>query len=109
LTFEGLDATTTPTFAPKTVLAIFSSASKPGHQHEVRLGADGVVYCTCPSWRFQKRTPSLRSCKHTKAFVARATHGGVTLRAQGAVELPKPVRPARKATKPAESFWTKLG
>lgn len=105
-----MTSTTTPRIAPKTVLATFPSESKPGHVHEVRLGADGVVYCTCPSWRFQKLTPSLRTCKHTKAFVARVTHGGVTLRAQGAVELPKPVRPARKAkaSKPAEPFWTKL-
>ena len=105
-----MTSTTTPRIAPKTVLATFASESRPGHSHEVRLGADGVVYCTCESWRFQRLTPSLRTCKHTKAFVARVTHGGVTLRAQGAVELPKPVRPARKAKaeKPAEPFWTKL-
>lgn len=103
-----MNTTTTPKFSPKTVLATFASASKPGHQHEVRLGADGVMYCTCPSWKFQRLTPSLRTCKHTKALVARVTHGGVTLRAQETAELPKPVRATRKASKPAEAFWTKL-
>lgn len=97
----------TPKFAPKTVLATFESASKPGLSHEVRIGADGVVYCTCPSWKFQKLSPSLRSCKHTKAVMARASHGGVTLRAQGVVELPAPVRPTRKSKLNPE-FWTKL-
>ena len=64
--------TTTPRIQQKTVLATFASESKPGHSHEVRLGADGVVYCTCPSWRFQKLTPSgirrnrngIRSCSN---------------------------------------------
>ena len=63
--------TTTPKFAPKTVIALFASASKPGHSHEVRVGADGNVYCTCPAWRFQKGvSPIGRQCKHTKAAVA---------------------------------------
>lgn len=102
------DATTTPRIAQKTVLATFPSVSKPGHVHEVRLGADGVMYCTCPSWRFQRVTPSLREpCTHMLKLMKHVTCGGVTLRAQGAVELPKPVRKA-KAETPAEPFWTKL-
>ena len=104
-----MDTTTTPRIAPKTVLATFPSASKPGHAHEVRMGADGVIYCTCPSWRFQKLTPSARTCKHTEALMSRATHGGHTLRTQGITEAPKAVRPSRKkAEKPAEPFWTRL-
>jgi hypothetical protein len=54
------------------VLAKFPSASKPGHYHEVRLGADGNLYCLCPSWRFQKNSPTNRSCKHIVAFKASA-------------------------------------
>ena len=63
--------TTTAKFAPKTLLALFASASKPGHSHEVRVGADGNVYCTCPAWRFQKGvSPIGRQCKHTRAAMA---------------------------------------
>lgn len=71
-----MKSTTTPSIQQKTVLMTFPSASKPGHVHEVRVGADGVVYCTCPSWRFQKLTPSARTCKHTKAALAKMFHGG---------------------------------
>ncbi len=75
--------TTTPSIQQKTVLMTFPSASKPGHQHEVRAGADGAAYCTCPSWRFQKPTPSLRSCKHTKAAMTRMFHGGQSVATLG--------------------------
>lgn len=108
-----MDTTTLPLLAPKTVVARFESASKPGSFHEVRFGADGVLYCTCPSWRFQKNTPSCRCCKHTKAFLARTSHGGVALSAQGEPGLnanPEPVRATRKSAprKPARTFWEKL-
>ena len=63
------------------VLATFPSKSNPSKSHEVRLGKDGVVYCTCPAWRFQKLTPSCRCCKHTKATVASMTHAGKSLAA----------------------------
>lgn len=100
--------TTKPVFESKTVLAKFPSASKPGLFHEVRIGADGVIYCTCPSWRFQKNHPACRCCKHTKAFMARATHGGAPLEVQGEVEMPKPIRAKRASRKPARTFWEKL-
>lgn len=102
--------TTTPTIQPKTVIATFASESRPGHVHEVRLGANGTIYCTCEGWRFQRLSPGLRTCKHTKALMERVTHGGVTLRAQKGATLPEPVRPARRGRKekPAEPFWTKL-
>lgn len=63
--------TTTAKFAPKTVIARFDSKSKPGHSHTVMVGADGNIYCSCPSWRFQKGvSPIGRQCKHTKAAVS---------------------------------------
>ncbi len=37
-----------------TVLAEFPSRSRPGVTYEVRQGGDGVVYCSCPKWRFQQ-------------------------------------------------------
>ena len=27
-------------------------------------------YCSCPAWRFQRKNPSDRTCKHIKALVA---------------------------------------
>jgi hypothetical protein len=48
------------------VLATYPSSSG-GRDHEVRLGGDGVVYCTCPGWRFHTR----RWCKHLEDFTMR--------------------------------------
>ena len=63
------------------VLARYASKSNPSKSHEVRLGADGVVYCTCPAWKFQKLTPSCRCCKHTKMALASMKHAGKSLAA----------------------------
>jgi hypothetical protein len=106
-----MDLSTTPSIAPKTVLATFPSKSRPGHVYHVKLGADGVVYCDCPSWRFQKNHPSCRCCKHTKALLARASHGGVALSAQGEPGLnpePKAIRAPRRSRKPARTFWERF-
>lgn len=32
--------------------------------YEMYRGKDGVVYCSCPGWKFSKERP--RSCKHMK-------------------------------------------
>jgi predicted nucleic acid-binding Zn finger protein len=32
--------------------------------YTVKQGKDGVVYCSCPAWRFQKVAAAHRSCKH---------------------------------------------
>lgn len=50
------------------VLATAKSKSGNG-EHEIRQGRDGVVYCTCPSWRFSKERP--RTCKHLAEFLNR--------------------------------------
>lgn len=38
-----------------------------GNTYEIRKGRDGVVYCSCPSWRFSKERP--RTCKHLQEYV----------------------------------------
>jgi hypothetical protein len=53
-----------------TVLLTVPSASNPAKSHEVKLGKDGNVYCSCPAWRFQKVHPHARTCKHIKAAQA---------------------------------------
>ena len=104
----NMDATTTPVFAPKTLLAKFPSASKPGTFHEVRVGADGVVYCGCPSWRFQKNHPSCRCCKHTKAVMDRMSHGGRSMTAQAVSPDSGAIRAPRRSKKPARTAWERL-
>jgi hypothetical protein len=44
------------------ILATAESNSKPGTYHEIRLGKDGVVYCTCWAWRINKW------CKHLDEY-----------------------------------------
>jgi hypothetical protein len=55
------------------VLAIAPSKTNPSKSYEIRRGADGVVYCTCPAWRFQRlKSGETRTCKHIAAFAAGA-------------------------------------
>lgn len=50
----------------------FPSSTILGDTHEVRRGRDGVLFCTCPRWRYQEgRAPHRRAnCKHIKAVLA---------------------------------------
>jgi len=52
------------------LLGQFPSKSTPGTMHEVRLGHDNVLYCTCPSWRFLKNGAVVRTCPHTRNVMA---------------------------------------
>jgi hypothetical protein len=65
-----MDATTSPVLV-STVVATFASKSNPSKVHSVHMGKDGVCWCSCPSWRFQKNHPSNRTCKHVDAYKAR--------------------------------------
>jgi len=44
----------------------------PKKRYQIRLGDDQVVYCTCASWRFSSGKGDAKTCKHKRAFVARA-------------------------------------
>ena len=54
-----------------TILATVPSSSNPFQTYDIRLGADANIYCTCPAWKFQKKHPHNRTCKHLKAFHAK--------------------------------------
>jgi hypothetical protein len=103
-----MDKTTTPVFRP-TLLATFASKSNPLHVHEVRLGKDGNIYCTCPSWRFQKNHPMNRSCKHLEAFRQQTVLSGKVLAVQGTSPPPVAIRAPRKSRKQPRVWWDKLG
>lgn len=52
------------------VLAQIPSKSNPAKSYEIRLGGDGVVYCTCPAWKLHGN----KWCKHLEEY---HDHSGV--------------------------------
>lgn len=96
------------------VLSRYASKSNPSKSHEVRRGADGVVYCTCPSWRFQKNSPSNRTCKHIEMWKSSTMVGGVSLASvmgpgPVAVRAPRKPRAAKPvAPKPAPTMTVEV-
>jgi hypothetical protein len=84
------------------VLARYASKSNPSKSHEVRRGADGVVWCSCPSWRFQKNSPSNRTCKHIEQWKGETLVPGSATQTLLDVlgEGPKAVRAPRKPRAP---------
>lgn len=53
------------------VITTVPSKTNPSKSYEIRRGKDGVIYCTCPSWRYQRLGKGeTRTCKHLAAFFA---------------------------------------
>lgn len=62
---------------PIATLARFASSSTPGKYYEVRIGEDGVTYCTCFPWvksrnqmLKQGKTADDATCQHKQAYLA---------------------------------------
>jgi len=49
--------------------------------HEVREGGDGVIYCTCPGWRFNKH------CKHLDMWHAHVDEAMVPVKKDSLSEI----------------------
>lgn len=45
------------------ILATVTSKTNPGRSYDIIMGKDGVMYCSCPAWRFRK------DCKHLQEFM----------------------------------------
>lgn len=53
---------------PGLIAHVQGSAKTP---YEIRRAKDGKsVYCSCPSWKFQRLPPASRTCKHIVAMKA---------------------------------------
>ena len=53
---------------PLAVVATYPSKSCPGQQYEVRIGSDGVTYCTCKGWAYSRVEP--KTCRHLEDWKA---------------------------------------
>jgi len=49
-----------------TILAEIPSPKTPSRIYRVVESKEGMIYCNCPSWLFQKIEPKDRTCKHIK-------------------------------------------
>ena len=56
------------------VIRSWPSTSNRDRKYDLVQAEDGVVYCTCPAWRFSKERP--RSCKHLRMWAERVGKGG---------------------------------
>ena len=61
---------TKTTTAPTTQVLEEILSSDGANVWQIRRGKNGHVYCTCPSWKYQRVTPIDRVCKHTRAWIA---------------------------------------
>ncbi|MCG3204309.1 MAG: hypothetical protein KCHDKBKB_01024 [Elusimicrobia bacterium] len=53
---------------PYTVIEEMPSRSNPNRGYQIRMGKDGVIYCTCPAWGFSIKNHPTRTCKHLQVW-----------------------------------------
>lgn len=50
------------------IVASFPSKSNPAKSYSVTLSDEGIPYCDCMAWRFQKVPAPQRTCKHIESW-----------------------------------------
>ena len=55
------------------ILDTVPSSSNPGKTYDIIEGKDGVIYCTCPRWKFAK------TCKHLKEWNQKNNFSGMSV------------------------------
>ena len=54
------------------VLGKIKSSSNPNKYYDIKLGADGVVYCSCVAWKMSKW------CKHLEEYHGRSQASSIS-------------------------------
>ena len=82
------------------VLDTFESSSS-SRIYEVREDDKGIIYCTCPGWRFQKASKEERACSHMKKMGLRGdSHLAGSAGISSPVLIPSPGKLWTVPTKP---------
>lgn len=68
------------------IIATVPSKSDPEKTYEIRMGKDGNMYCSCPAWKYQKKSPKDRTCKHIDAL-NKAIKSQMKLNAESVIDL----------------------
>lgn len=55
------------------ILDTVQSSSNPGKTYDIIEGKDGVIYCSCPRWKFAK------TCKHLKEWNQKNNFSGMSV------------------------------
>ena len=50
------------------ILKEYPSKSNPSKSYQIIQSNDGVVYCSCPAWKFAGGDTSKRWCKHLEMY-----------------------------------------
>jgi hypothetical protein len=79
------------------VLAKVTSETRPDVAHEIRMGADGNVYCTCEAWKYQRLPVAQRTCKHLQAFARQANLPALIQVQETAPKAPRVSRPRKSS------------
>jgi hypothetical protein len=91
------------------ILATITSKTS-GKTYTITRGNDGVTYCDCPSWKFQRVSPADRTCKHINSLSASNLKTGAVMESSEAGKLlgaSKAKIEARKAAHTAHKTMTK--
>lgn len=96
------------------LIAEMPRASNPKLSYKVIQTVEGYIYCSCPSWIFQKKPPEHRKCKHTNSVMGECATAQVDVKeyskakteAQQTREAETYAQELKKSFKKQNSFLT---